>query len=186
MRRLGRTGFTRAALLVVIALPARSGDAQDTERVFPAVAIASGITAIGYAPPGAIASAHASIVGTMSRALEDRGFAKVTAGTAAELAAPGRLTGVFAACTSDGAAQRDGEDCLRIDMKITYTVAAGRQSASASMSATSARSQRLLHSTTGRAGPYALEIPAERVIARSVDSQVDAFIESVLEALGHG
>ena len=68
-------------------------------------------------------------------------------------------------------------------MVITQTLANNRQTAQATLTATWATSKQLLTSQTGRAGPFALDVPPERVTERAVSSVLTEFVDAVLGAV---
>jgi hypothetical protein len=175
VRRWWRGVLAGAAAVAAPGAVAAPLDAQ--AAALPPVLVAIEITAPGA--PTAIAPARTTLGGLFLEALQGAGFAHVATGTAAQVREEGRRTADFSSCRSDAPVVAGVTGCIRIEVVITYTVTGGRQEASASVTAFAVETNATLHATKGRAGPYARDVPADRIIVRAVESGISEFVESL-------
>ncbi|MGQ0650621.1 MAG: caspase family protein [Gemmatimonadaceae bacterium] len=70
--------------------------------------------------------------------------------------------------------------CVEITVHISQTVANNLQTVTATLGAKWLRSQQFIASRPGKAGPFNLSVPADRVIERAVGAALAEFVDAVL------
>ena len=81
-------------------------------------------------------------------------------------------------------AARGAGRCVEVAVAVTWQVANNRQTVLVTLTAMLRSTKQVLATEAGRAGPYTLDVPVERVAERAATSRLPAFVEAVLAAAG--
>jgi uncharacterized caspase-like protein len=74
-------------------------------------------------------------------------------------------------------------DCAEVTIRLTRNIANNRQTVTVGLSATRRPSGQSLGAGSGNAGPYTLDVPADRVATRAADQALEPFIEQLTASL---
>ncbi|MGQ0764852.1 MAG: caspase family protein [Gemmatimonadota bacterium] len=115
------------------------------------------------------ADARAAVASRVHAALVERGFSSI------HQAAAGSVT--------TGACAGRQARCVTVTLRVTPTIANNRQTVDVSYLAVANDTEQTLAAETGRAGPFAMDVPSNRVVERAVDSKLSTFLDALVAGL---